>query len=184
MNFLLLNGSLSRTSHSAALLNSMQVKITQAGHSVYHHNFIEWPLPFYNPDLAKNGYGKQFQLFLDKLHAADGIAIATPLYHGSLTGVLKNALDYLPPSILKNKPIALANIGGSVRAGQSACEHLRTILRALSGQVIHMQVGCCSDDFTNRNGNISLSEQTIIDRTDNMTTELISVTGKFQQPVG
>lgn len=179
MNFLLLNGSLSKTSHSAALLNSMQEIIAQAGHTVDHHNFIDWPLPFYDPDLTQKLYGEQFEIFLNKLQTADGIAIATPLYHGSLTGVLKNALDYLPTRILKDKPIALANIGGSVRAGQSACEHLRTILRALSGQVIHMQVGCCSDDFTSSNGIIRLSEETVIDRTNKMTEELVSITNKF-----
>jgi FMN reductase len=32
---------------------------------------------------------------VDALRRADGIVLATPSYHGSLTGLLKNALDYV-----------------------------------------------------------------------------------------
>lgn len=180
MKFLLINGSLSKTSNCAALLECIKFHMESKGHTANIHNFIDNPLPLYNPNLKDHELPTQYNQFKNLLLNAHGIAIATPLYHGSLTGTLKNALDFLPSTIFANKPIALSNIGGGIRAGHSACEHLRTIVRALSGYVIQGQVGACSDDFAIINNKKTLVDEGITGRTQKMTNELIHMSQKLQ----
>jgi len=49
-------------------------------------------LPMYAPeDPERTELAKRF---VDELRAADGIIIAAPAYHGTLSGLVKNALDY------------------------------------------------------------------------------------------
>lgn len=55
-----------------------------------------------------NGLGK----FKAKLKEAHGIIIATPEYHGSFSGVLKNALDLVGTEEFKSKVVGL--VGGKI----------------------------------------------------------------------
>ncbi|MET8563834.1 NAD(P)H-dependent oxidoreductase [Streptomyces flaveolus] len=61
---------------------------------------------------------------------ADGLVWVTPYYHGSYSGLLKNALDHLRDKHLKGKPVGLVAVGTSLTAVQ-ACDHLRSVARAL-----------------------------------------------------
>lgn len=64
--------------------------------------------------------------FAQVLGAADAVVFVTPEYNQSIPGVLKNAIDYLPPAAMEGKKIGLvgyswrsapAGIGGSTTAG-------------------------------------------------------------------
>jgi len=62
--------------------------------------------------------------------AADGIVFATPEYNWSVTGAMKNAIDWLsggPDSPLDFKPAAIIGVGGGSGTARSQ-EHLRDIL--------------------------------------------------------
>lgn len=48
-------------------------------------------LPHYNP--AEPGEHAERSAFLDSIRTADGIIVSTPGYHGSISGLVKNALD-------------------------------------------------------------------------------------------
>ncbi|WP_309895743.1 NAD(P)H-dependent oxidoreductase [Archangium sp.] len=77
--------------------------------------------------------------FRDAVRECDGLLIATPVYHDSYSGVLKNALDHLYKE-LTDKVVALIAVGGG-RTGQGqALEHLRAVLRETSTWVIPRQV--------------------------------------------
>jgi FMN reductase len=49
-------------------------------------------LPLYQPENAERGEGARY--LVAELSLADGIIIASPGYHGSISGLVKNALDY------------------------------------------------------------------------------------------
>ena len=60
------------------------------------------------------------------IEALDAVVFVTPEYNHSIPGVLKNAIDYLPPATLKDKATAL--IGYSWYGGEAPRAHLRDIL--------------------------------------------------------
>ncbi len=76
---------------------------------------------------------------------ADAYLLASPVYHNSYSGVLKNALDYLTLRDLRYRPVALASHGG--RSTQ-AVDHLRIAVRGLLGVAIPAQVCTAEADFT------------------------------------
>jgi chromate reductase len=73
-------------------------------------------LPLFNPDTEKPFPAPVADLRA-RLASADGLLIATPEYNSSLTGALKNALDWAsrsPQQPLSGKPVAI--IGASTGA--------------------------------------------------------------------
>lgn len=58
-------------------------------------NLISGPLlqlPLYQPENLERGEGARF--LVAELARADGIIVGSPGYHGSISGLVKNALDY------------------------------------------------------------------------------------------
>ena len=78
--------------------------------------FNEPVSPRYNPERKVTGDVKKF---LDKLSEGDAFVFVTPEYNHSLSGVLKNALDYTGYELDK-KPAAVATHGsvGGARAAE------------------------------------------------------------------
>jgi FMN reductase len=70
---------------------------------------------------------------------ADGLILATPEYHGSVSGVLKNALDLMGFEELSGKVSGLISILGG-QPNSNALNDLRIILRWVHGWVIPEQV--------------------------------------------
>ncbi|MFH7030025.1 MAG: NADPH-dependent FMN reductase [Heteroscytonema crispum UTEX LB 1556] len=70
---------------------------------------------------------------------ADGLILATPEYHGSVSGVLKNALDLMSFDQLSGKVTGLISVLGG-QSNSNALNDLRIILRWVHGWVIPEQV--------------------------------------------
>lgn len=79
---------------------------------------------------------------------ADGLMVATPVYHESYSGVLKVALDLLDREA-EEKPVALIAVGGGSWGTSLALEHLRTIFREMGALVLpqHVQVARAGEVF-------------------------------------
>lgn len=82
-----------------------------------------------------------------RVAAADAIVLATPVYHGSYSSLLKNALDHLLGTAFIGRPVGLIANGGGPRSGGVACEHLRSVVRALSGWSTPTHVAVSENDF-------------------------------------
>lgn len=71
----------------------------------YEHQFVDGrPMDQYNDDM---------QLLVSKFEHADGYIIATPIFQGSIPGVLKNAFDFLHPKTMRYKPVSIVANGGT-----------------------------------------------------------------------
>jgi FMN reductase len=70
---------------------------------------------------------------------AEGIILGTPEYHGSLSGVLKNALDLMGFDEFEGKMIGLVGVSGGRMGAFDALNTLRNIGRALHAWVIPEQ---------------------------------------------
>lgn len=121
------SGSLRRESYNTALLRSAG-EIMPAGMRLEIFDLL--PLPMFNQDFEKP-FPEVVQEFRAKLAEADGILIATPEYNGSISGVLKNAIDWAsrpPRPPLKGKPVAIIGASTGNFGTLRAQLHLRQIL--------------------------------------------------------
>jgi FMN reductase len=94
-------------------------------------------LPIYNP--ADPGEPPERSALVEAVRNADGVIVATPGYHGSLSGLIKNALDSLEPLSGADRPYLDGRAVGCIvvadgwQACGSALASLRSIVHALRG---------------------------------------------------
>lgn len=94
-------------------------------------------LPLYDPRAAERT--EQERGFVDCVRAASAVIIASPGYHGSISGVVKNALDLLeetardPRPYLADMPVGLIATAYGWQATGSTIAALRSIVHALRG---------------------------------------------------
>jgi chromate reductase len=86
-------------------------------------------LPLYDGDLEHEaGIPEAVQTLADQIAAADAVVIAGPEYNKSISGVLKNALDWVSrtkPNPWHDKPVAIV----SATAGRAGGERTQFALR-------------------------------------------------------
>lgn len=75
-----------------------------------------------------------------EVRAADGIILATPEYHGSFSGVLKNAIDLMGFEEFEGKMLGLVGVSGGRMGASDALNTLRNVGRALHAWVLPQQV--------------------------------------------
>ena len=80
-------------------------------------------LPLYNEDVRQAGFPPPAQQLRDQILAADALLFVTPEYNYSISGVLKNAIDWAsrpPNQPFEGKPVgimgATASLWGTTRA--------------------------------------------------------------------
>lgn len=71
---------------------------------------------------------------------AHGVILGTPEYHGSFSGVLKNALDLMGFEEFGGKIVGLVGVSGGSMGGINALNGLRTVGRSLRAWVVPEQV--------------------------------------------
>lgn len=86
-------------------------------------------LPLYDGDIeAESGIPAEVQALADQIAAADAVIVATPEYNKGISGVLKNALDWVSRTKgapWANKPVALM----SAAAGRAGGERTQNMAR-------------------------------------------------------
>ena len=118
-------GSLRKGSYNKALVRAaVEVKPDSVDIEVFDLEGI----PPYNFDLEQQMPQKVVE-FKDKIRAADALLIATPEYNFSVSGVLKNAIDWASRpkegNPLEGKPVAIMSASTGRLGGARAQYHLR-----------------------------------------------------------
>lgn len=116
----------------------------------------ELVLPIYNGEESQNEISSVKQLRLQLEHA-DAIIVATPEYHGGMSGALKNAIDFLGSKHFKDKPVAIMAVAGGGKGGINALNNMRIVLRALYANVLAKQLVIDPSDFIS--GGTGLKEE-------------------------
>jgi NAD(P)H-dependent FMN reductase len=172
---LLVGGSLARPSHTGSLLCAAERALDMQGAVVERWDLAERPLPIADPALHSQPaalLADPVCAFLRGVSRADAIALASPLYHNSYSGVLKNALDHLGTRALEGKPVALLSHSGHLPSPQ-AVDQLRLVVRALLGIAIPTQVITVDRDWAREEGGFRLIPGAIEARLTAMTSELL-----------
>lgn len=109
----------------------------------------DYPMPFYNADLeAKEKMPTKAKEFRQLLIQNQVILIASPEYNSSLSGVLKNAIDWASRSeqggssrdAFKGKKFILMSASPGSTGGSRGLMHLRSIIENIGGTVVVQQI--------------------------------------------
>jgi len=98
-------------------------------------DLVEYDLPFCDGNQNEEKYPEGVAQFRKTIKDAHGIIIGTPEYHGSYSGVLKNALDLLGFDEMEGKMIGLLCVSGGQFGGMNPLGDLRSIGRKLHAWV-------------------------------------------------
>jgi len=130
-----LGGSLGASSSSLAALKIALEGATEGGASTQLLDLRELKLPIYVPG---SDAPDSVNRLCEAVYEADGLLWSSPLYHGTISGVFKNALDWLEllgdrqPSYLTDKVVGLMSTAGGMQ-GLQAVNTMEFIVRALRG---------------------------------------------------
>jgi len=105
-----------------------------------------------------------------RVRAADSVLLATPVYHGSYSSVLKNALDYCGFDEFENTTVGLLAVSGGAFPSP-ALDHLRIVGRAVNAWVIPHQVGLPRASRQFEDG--VLVDESLRDRVDTLGERLV-----------
>jgi chromate reductase len=131
MNILAISGSLRAVSINSALLRAA-VRLAPPDMSIELYDELGG-LPLFNPDIEATEPAIVVRL-RSRIIAADAVLIASPEYAHGVTGVLKNALDWMVGNeSFVNKPVALLNASPvSIHAYAS----LKEIITVMSARIV------------------------------------------------
>ncbi len=98
------------------------------------------PIPLYNADVQAEGDPPSVAALKAQIAAADALLIATPEYNHLLSGVLKNAIDWVsrPPAdnAFRRKPVAIMGASSGPTGTARAQLALRQVLASVECYVL------------------------------------------------
>lgn len=133
-----IGGSLRPASHSQLALNLAIGRVEALGAEVEILDLRQMHLPFCNGEDEYPGY-PDVERLRDTVKQADGLILTTPEYHGSVSGVLKNALDLMGFEQLDSKVTGLISVLGG-QPNSNALNDMRLIMRWVHAWVIPEQI--------------------------------------------
>lgn len=179
------SGSLRKQSYNSGVLRAIPAVLPEG--MTFHVASIV-ALPFYSSDVEQAGIPEAVKNFRAEVAAADALIFAVPEYNFSLSGVLKNALEWLsrPPNPPVNaKPCAV--LGASVSPlgtarGQFHFRHVAVSLNMMMVNVPHVDIAGAKTKFDSQG---ELTDQAAIDSLKPLLAELKALTLRLHagQPV-
>jgi FMN reductase len=139
-----LGGSLSPTSASLTALEIALTGAAEAGVETRLLSVRDLQLPMFAPQALANPPPAATEL-AEIASRADGLIWSSPLYHGTISGSFKNALDWLQllandnPPFLTDKVVGLISAAGGVQ-GLQAVNTMEFVVRALRGWAVPLVV--------------------------------------------
>jgi len=107
----------------------------------------DFNLVFYG-SVPENEYPPDVLKLRQALRDSQGIILATPEYHGSLTGALKNMLDLMTIEDFETKIIGLVGIAGGDLGAINSLNTMKTICRNLHCWVLPHEVSIANSAQT------------------------------------
>lgn len=178
MKILLLCGSIAEKSHTLSLLEYIGRLFSEKNHEVSLWDLKQKPLPFALPAYHRDPTlhpDEAVRNFVDEIKQSDIIILGSPLYHGSFSGVLKNALDNLSYDALREKWVGLVGNSGSLRADHLELNHLRQVVNTLFGYSAQTHVGSNKADYSETDQGYVLEDEEIKKRCQRLVDELLKI---------
>jgi len=133
-----ISGSLRKASFNTMTLRAA-CELAPDGMTIATYNNLA-EIPPYNDDVRLAGYPPVVQDFRNRLAAAEALVFVTPEYNHSISGVLKNAIDWAsrPPDMpFDGKPAAIMGASRGVFGTARAQEQFRNMLASVNVLVVN-----------------------------------------------
>jgi len=135
MNLLGISGSLRKDSFNRKLIR----EAARLGNASAFTE-ADLHLPLYDGDLEEaEGIPASVQTMADQIAAADAVVISTPEYNKGISGVLKNALDWVSRTEgapWSGKPVAIMSATGGRAGGERAQFNLRLAMAPFRPRIL------------------------------------------------
>ena len=138
-----LGGSLTAKSNSVSALNIAIEGAREAGAESTIFEISKLSLPMYSPEL--DDIPAPAHELSEAVYEAGGMIWSSPMYHGTVSGSFKNALDWLQllsdrdPPYLTNKVIGLISTAGEIQ-GLQAVNTMEFVVRSLRGWAVPLVI--------------------------------------------
>ena len=138
-----IGGTMTSNSSSERLMRHVLTQCKAAGAETLYFDGTALDLPMY-------GYGTprtdKAVALIEGLRRADAVVISSPGYHGTVSGLIKNALDYVEDMAKDERPyfegraVGLITVAAGWQATGTTLATLRSIVHALRGWPTPMAV--------------------------------------------
>ncbi|MCI0710117.1 MAG: NAD(P)H-dependent oxidoreductase [Chloroflexi bacterium] len=141
-----LGGSLRPGSTTTLALRIALDGAAASGATIHHLDLAEFPLPMFNGTYSLEAYSpaerQTIEQLFDAIANAQGIILASPTYHNTISGAMKNALDLLEigtedlPPRMAGKVVGLVTVqGGTSGTGNNTLTTMLLAARAMHAWV-------------------------------------------------
>lgn len=167
-NVVAFSGSTRKESINKKLIAEAANFAKDAGANVTVIDLKDYPIPFFDEDLEKQGMPEKAKEIRKLMMESQVVIIATPEYNGSISGVLKNVIDWTTrtergePSrdAYKGKKFILLSASPGQSAGATALAHLKSIVQRIGGTVVYEYALPNSFDAFDANGHLKDQQST------------------------
>ena len=137
LTFCAISGSLRGGSYNTAALRAA-AELAPQGVTIVEEGLAD--IPIYNEDVKAAGFPAAVIRLQQAIASADAVLIATPEYNYSVSGVLKNAIDWVSrtdPQLFANKPVAIMGASPGALGTARAQYDLRKIFVYLDAHLLN-----------------------------------------------
>ena len=132
-----LSGSYGLTSKNGLLLSAALDECKKLGAEVHIWDLVEKPLPLVGAEGSwQDANVKEFQALATE---CDGYILTSPEYHGTMSGVMKNTLDWVYKDHVGGKAFGLMSTLGGI-SNSNTLNHMRIAVRWIHGWCVPEQV--------------------------------------------
>ena len=158
--------SMRKGSYSTETLRIALEKASQNGAETKFLSLYDNPLPFYHD--RSRGNNSNIDLATEMVKGSDAFILATPDYHGSMSGSLKNFLDHFWSDFAGK---TFGYICASHEKGLTVMDHMRTAIRQCYGWSLPYGISINStQDF---NSNREITNSRLLMRLNSFSRDLV-----------
>jgi FMN reductase len=183
-----IGGSIENRSNTLSALKFAMEAVEKCGATCELFDIKKLNLPIFHPGKGIEQGGDKLKHYLESVYNGDGYILASPEYHGTVSGAFKNVIDYLEilgskkPPYLTNKPIGIIAIGGGDISGIMTIQSIINIAHNLRAIAASNNVAIVSS-FKHFDEKNIITNDTIRRRIKRLAEEVVDLAGKFKHCV-
>lgn len=130
-----ISGSLRATSKTRLVLSHTLGALSARGARSQLLDLAQIPLPLFSGYNYPDSEQETLTSFRKVVAAGNIVLLASPEYHGAVSGSLKNALDHLLEESFRGKVVGLIGVAGGSVSPVATTTQLRSVVSSLGGVV-------------------------------------------------